>query len=629
MSLPERKPVASERDAPARDETPSRRVPAALLAALAALCAALVLTSVPGGFTVDEANSLVSVVQLRKMDFSAPGTAGLTPSPEFLFFDPAARVRVDRLDHMGSTAPPLYALLALPFLPFGLRGFIALNALAFCAAAVCVYWLAARRATSRATPWIAVVAYVAGSYTIEYAQGIWPHALSASLATIGFCLAVRARDGGAGWAVLAGVAFGFAAGVRYQNVVFAAAVGFGLLLFSKRRATTSLAFGAAFCLPLLACSLFNHARLGSWNPISKGPGYLAIARERRAPEIAAEAARVLWAKVVDYSAHPIPDDPVAEITTWWRRDPRTGATIFLGALKKAWLQSSPWLVLPLLAMAASWTRRPGSPRDEDLRMASLVVAATLASFAATGFARHDGVCFNQRYFLELMPVAAVAGGWFLEARRPTTASLALGAAAGAILASRYLAIPDLEAPGRQLLGLRAPLVIAAALLASSLTAAFVPAARRAASAALVALFAMGVAYGGVIHLGEDVAASRARRTAKRDYVRLTAGVLPPGKIALLVRKSAADMYAPLLLDRDVAILDTWVDEGASAPRLVRELHGAGRRVFLVPSLMSQAFVESLLREFPARLALNDPRMQVLELGRPPAPGAPPGTGIPR
>lgn len=628
MSLPERKSVASELEASAQDETPPRRIGLALVALLGALCALLVVTSVPGVFTVDEANYLVSVVQLRHLDFGAPGTAGLTRSPEFLFFDPAARVRVDHLDHMGSTAPPLYALLALPFLPFGFRGFIALNAFAFCGATLCVYWLAARRATSSWTPWIAVAAYVVGSYSIEYAQGAWPHALSASLATCGFCLAVNAREGGARWAALAGLALGFATGVRYQNVVFGAAVVLGLLFFSKRRAAASLSFAAAFCAPLLACSLLNHVRLGSWNPISKGPGYLAIGHERPVPEIAREAVEVLWAKVVDYSTHPVPDDPIAEITTWWRRDPRTGATMFLGALKKAWLQSSPWLVLSFAAMAAVWTRRQATPRDTDLRVASLVVAATMASFAVAGFARHDGVCFNQRYFLELMPVAAVAAAWFVEGRRPTAGALALGAAAGAILASRYLSIVDVGDRGRQILGLRAPLAIAAALLACALASAFVPAARRAAATGLVGIFAMAVAYSGVIHVGEDVAASRSRRSVKRDSVRLIDRVLPPGRNALVARRSAADMFAPLILDHDLAVLDTWVDEGASTERLVRELHSTGRRVFLVPSLMSQGFVEDLLRRFSARVALNDPRLLALELGPPPRPVGP-TTGGPR
>ena len=600
----------------------------ALVAGLGVLCAILIVTSVPGTFTVDEANYLVSVVQLRHLDFGAPGTAGLTPSPEFLFFDPTARVRVDDLDHMGSTAPPLYAVLALPFLPFGFRGFFALNALAFCVSALCVYWLAARRATSRWTPWIAVAAYVIGSYSIEYAQGAWPHALSAGLATCGFCFAVKAREGGARWAALAGVALGFATGVRYQNVVFGAAVFLGLLILSKRRAATSLSFAAAFCVPLLACSFLNHVRLGSWNPISKGPGYLAIGHGRPLPEITREAAGVLWAKIVDYSTHPVPDDPVVEITTWWRRDPRTGATMFLGALKKAWLQSSPWLVLSLAAMTAVWTHRRATPRDTDLRAASLVVAATIFSFAVAGFGRHDGVCFNQRYFLELMPVAAVAAAWFVEARKPSAGALALGAAAGAILASRYLSIVDLRDTGRQLMGLRAPLAIAAALLVCALASAFVPAARQAASTALIGMFAMAVAYSGVIHLGEDVAASRSRRSFKRNVVRLVDGLLPPGRNALLVRKSAADMFAPLLLDHDLAVLDTWVDEGASAERLVRELHSTRRRVFLIPSLMPQGFVEGLLHTFSARIALNDPRLLVLELGPPPRPGGPATGGRP-
>src|SRR5664279_4707882 len=219
MSLPERKPVASERDA-ASDEQPAARVPLALLAALVLLWVFLVAEAIPGGFTIDEASYLESILQLRQADFGIAGTQGLTRSPEFLFFDPAARIRIDHLDHLGSTAPPLYAVLALPFSVFGFRGLIALNALAFVVSALCVYWLAARRARERWTPWVALVTYVVGGYSIEYAQGLWPHALSTGLAVIGFCLAIRAREGASAWV----------------------AIGVGLLCWAKRRALTCLVY---------------------------------------------------------------------------------------------------------------------------------------------------------------------------------------------------------------------------------------------------------------------------------------------------------------------------------------------------------------------------------------------------
>ena len=593
---------------------PISRIPPALVAGLALLWVLLVATSIPGGFTIDEASYLMSILQLRHGDFAIPGTEGLTPSPELLFFDPTARTRIEHLSHLGSNAPPLYAVLALPFSAFGFRGLIALNALAFVVSGLCVYWLAALRARDVRTPWIALATYLVGGYSIEYAQGVWPHALSAALATCGFCLAVWARGAaGIAPAALAGFVLGLAAGVRYPDVVFAFGVGIGLLLWARRRVASPLVFAAAFAVPMLACSFINHARLGSWNPISKGPDYLSVRAGRPAPAIGGEALRVLWAKVVDYSTHPVPDDPIVEINSWWRRSPRTGATVFIGALKKAWLQSSPWLVLSLLALGTTWARRDPEDRDVDLRAASLVVGVTLAAFALAGFGRHDGVCFNQRYFLELVPLCAVAAAWWLEGRSLSVRWAALGAAVGGSLGAIIASMNFPESPQQQLLGLRVPLAIAAALLVSALISTAVT---RRASPALAVLFAMSVAYSGAIHLGEDLVASRLRRTTKVAFVRYVENVLPPGPGAIVVQKHSADMFAPLLLDHDLVIVDTWVDRGASTSRLVRELRARKRRVVLLPANMPPTLVEELFREFGSRLLDNDPSFPVFELDPP-------------
>ena len=56
-----------------------------------------------------------------------PGTGGLPPSRELLYFDPAATGREVTTTPVASTAPPLYAPLALPFLLLGWRGLVLLN----------------------------------------------------------------------------------------------------------------------------------------------------------------------------------------------------------------------------------------------------------------------------------------------------------------------------------------------------------------------------------------------------------------------------------------------------------------------------------------------------------------------
>jgi hypothetical protein len=211
-------------------------IPRAFAITLVAAGLALSATVVPGVFTVDEDNYLVTVVGLRDGRLTVPGTEGLTPSAELLWFDPAGRYREVHRTPVTSTAPPLYAPLALPFAALGWRGLVGLETLAFLAAAAVVFAYARRYATDTATPWLAAAAFALGGYSIEYAQGAWPHMLTAALAGAAIYLAARTRDGAAApYAFAAGLAAGIAAGLRYQNVLLAGCVGFGVLLWAPRR----------------------------------------------------------------------------------------------------------------------------------------------------------------------------------------------------------------------------------------------------------------------------------------------------------------------------------------------------------------------------------------------------------
>jgi hypothetical protein len=302
-----------------------------------------------------------------------PGTEGVTPSLELAAFDPISRYR-QPVSPVSSSVPPLYAFLATPFSFLGWKGFFLVNIVAFLASTV-----AARRGRAvsgrRETPWIAAGLFLLGGYGVD-AQGVWPHMLSATIAATGFFLACRARrDDSALKAALAGFLTGLAVGIRYQNIVFAFAVGLGLLLLSRARLRLAPAFALGVALPILACSFLNHERLGTWNPISKGKGYLTTGLTRPVSRILLEAPSVLYVKVLDFSAHPPLSDPVLEIQAFWRPDPRTGVLVFFGAIKKAWVQSSPWILLGLVALIFAWLW-DGAPARDDLRAAGLAGPAS-------------------------------------------------------------------------------------------------------------------------------------------------------------------------------------------------------------------------------------------------------------
>ena len=89
---------------------------------------------------------------------------------------------------------------------------------------------------------MAAAAFSLGGFVIEYAQGVWPHALSIALCTGGIFAAGRSIDSRESGdssdnrrpplAAAAGFLLGLATGVRYQNAVILAVVAGGIALWS-------------------------------------------------------------------------------------------------------------------------------------------------------------------------------------------------------------------------------------------------------------------------------------------------------------------------------------------------------------------------------------------------------------
>ncbi len=561
--------VAMPRNAPSH----RRALAAALLGAVAV---ALFSTRVDGVFTIDEHSYVATVTALRDGRLTVPGTEGLPPSPELLAFDAAPRARAVPSTPVSSSSPPLYALFALPFSFGGWPGLIALQILAFLTCAVLVFRLAALHARHPATPWLACGAYVLGAHSIEYAQGVWPHILATALVTGAVACAAHARVRGASWLLFAsGALAGLAAGVRYQNIVLGVALGACVFLWSRRRRLfATAAFVAGLTLPLFASSAMNAARLGSWNPVSKGPHYLAVAAADARRNVVVDGLVSTFARVVDYAAWPAPRPSLHEQEKWLAKDARSGRFVLHGAIKKAWLQSSPWLLVVLVGMALAWTRRARDlPARAELRAASILVAAVIGMFALYGFRRDDGWSFNQRYFLELLPIASVALAWLIDEldlgwRAIASAALVTAAALGGALAL------DLDATVRHRLLAWAPLVLAAGAAALAVL--------RPRGTALAILLGCCLGWSFAAHVGDDLAASRRIRGGNADRLAAIEAALPPEEpIAVFAYWGGKDALGPLLLDRDLVLVDPWIDRGADARRLLRAFLDRGRRVYVI------------------------------------------------
>jgi hypothetical protein len=138
---------------------------------------------------------------------------------------------------------------------------------------------------------------------------------------------------------------------------------------------------------------------------------------------------------------------------------------------------------------------------------SLVSAAVLVTFALAGSRRHDGVSYNERYLLELLPLAAVGFAWAFEERRLLPFRVLIGAAVGLFLALLVMvATPMTGGPEvtswlvRQVALMKAPMVLAALL-----TVLWFFNGRQ--STALNVAAGVCLGWGLMVHLGSDVAMS--------------------------------------------------------------------------------------------------------------------------
>lgn len=550
---------------------------ARLLLVTAGLAGLLHVLVLPGVFTIDENNYLASLLALRQGSFSLQETAGLPPSRELIFFDPWLAQKPVSATPVTPVVPPLYAFLAYPFAWLGWSGLFTLNILAYLAAGGLVFLFVRRLRPEPLAAWLGLCAFWFAGLLIEYALGVWPHALSVCLCFAAVYLAMRVRENGrAATALAAGLLAGLATGVRYQNIVFAGAVGLGLLLWSNRRWRSTLAYAAGLLLPLVASASINRVRLGVSNPVSKGATYLATPLLTAASKTEASSPWVdgwlaLVTRVVDFSWLPFSQ-------TWasmgFSYDARTGAFLGITAVRKALLQSAPWVALSLAGLLLAWRRRLP---DEDarlrteLRALSLPVLAMFGVFFAAGTRRLEGATANSRYLLELVPLAAAA----LPLVLPGTIRLR-GLVAGAVAAGG-LALATLQGDPlnwpRQIVLLKAPLLLAAACLALYVV---VHRTRRGATA-FALLLGASLAWAFAVHVGDDLVATRRVRAGNHSQAQYADLVLPTEPSALLAAHPAA--FAPLKLERDLVLVSLAADQGADSLRLVDALLAKGRRVF--------------------------------------------------
>jgi hypothetical protein len=580
----------------------------------------------PGVFSVDESHYLLAADAFaREGSFHIENGYERYHAPELLFFYTVIPDEVERLGSV-STVPPYHAVLAAPYLRLsGLTGLFILNLICFAATCVAVRRLASRLQPDGPFPVVAAAVFAAGSFGLEYALGIWPHALSQVLIawSLEALLCAVESKGRRAWilAGLSGLLAACATGVRMQNIVMLpilVAMARWALGCSGTLLTSHL---AGWIPPLLGYSLINLQRQSTLNPFTYGshgnfassvPGQL-LARLTDHPWMLAVAAaglaglvwlwrRARWKGLLagmagSLAALLVWSPPVRTWTLHWlsmtgfhlldtvfmpagstsigSTTSELGQILYGGVLKKGLLEVAPFLVMAMLVLFGRALEPRVSKTLRFLGGTGLLGLALLPLIVSTG-----GFCFNPRYLLEFLPALVVVSLYFSLHLVSSRAVLLGGILLGILLALPGIARPgSVDDPGGGLWPMLVPLLLALGLLVSSAVSIFSKdcfhgVLRQIASGLLGA----ALAYGILIQLGVDLNRSLTVRYYARRILEEGREVVPSGSL-LLAWEARKDVFSPLKLDRDVLIAGIGPADGG-IPDLVRRIL-RNRRVFLL------------------------------------------------
>lgn len=578
-----------------------------------------VLFMQPGIFSVDESHYLLATQAVVKQgSFHIENGYEQQKDPALLYF---YTVVPERVDEMGTqaTVPPYHAVLAAPFLLLGgVRGLIWLNLLALAATLLGLRRLAGLLGLGRRASWLCALGFFAGGMSLEYALGLWPHALSQALACWSVVLVFRAdarEKGGAGLWLAAGMLAGVATGVRLQNIVWLPVLG-GLALAGRQKWRNLSAWLGGWLPPLLGMVLINLRRLGTGNPFTYGAaspitglpvvkllagywpalaGVLAVfslllicayryrGRLARRHYLGMALTGLLVVVIV-----PATRWLLVEMTRRWLfflLDPALGPAslgsagghpgawgqiYYGGVLKKGLLEVFPpagaALLLPWLV---------GTRRLPAWRLWSVTLAALLL---LPGIVSAGGWCYNPRYLLELLPLLFVGAMAVLRALPPARPFLLGGLLVGLLAALPVMLQPGGVAdPAPGLYQLAAGTVLGGGLLLALLlhrTRRLAAPAGRIAAGLLAAAFG----YGLCVQLGGDLPASLRVRHYAGEMATAAEQVIPE-KALLFAWEARKDVFTPLKLNHDVWIGGLrWRDQRLP-PSLARL--PAERRVFIL------------------------------------------------
>jgi len=429
--------------------------------------------TVPGYLSIDEV-----VYDWMARDFASSGSLDLwngyaeLPSEELTVL--FVRIHDGRLIPQY---PYLFPVLCYPiYRVAGFFGMFLFNSLAFLGLVALCYALTFRLFDDGDLALTSCLVLVFATFAWEYSQAAWPHVTAALFVLGSFYLGIRAYfaetgQSAARFAVAAGLIAGFGAGIRLDCILVAPCLLAIFLFASPSRFRESAAFVLGTIPGIALLAVTNDLKFGSFIPFSYGTSVggltfgpaarLAVAagllivttwvatRPRSRTVISSHKFVALMVIAIACAAvMAVPEtrkfvqsealgwytmvvdlrwfDPNADMSALTRS--ATGGLVYIGAQKKALLQSMPYLVVLLAPVVALVRREKDSQR---LAMLFLLPLACAALFGHITF--HGGLCLNLRYFYPALPFFAILSAYAIrqlkrdEGWEPHFAPLAAGA----------------------------------------------------------------------------------------------------------------------------------------------------------------------------------------------------------
>ncbi len=566
--------------------------------------------------------------------------------------------------------PYLSAVLNYPFYRLaGFEGLIILNAIAFAGTVGLCFRIALTLFRDTALALNACLILVFATFSWEYSQAAWPHAVSMLFVTASAYFAVAALMSPRPRASLAlalagGAVAGFGAGIRLDVIFVLPALAVPFIFVRPWRPWCALAacLGTVPGLAVLAAT--NYAKFGVFSAFAYAPNvsggavdprsYLTIvlfglaflaaawvisrhrssvnARRGRwlllaglvaltgiillVPTLQSLVSRMangLFQLLVDLRVRDL-DYAHGGLT----RSPG-GGLIYIGGLKKALLQSCPYLVMLAVPMAMLLR---GAKDGLSLGALLLTPAAFVAAYAY--FAWDGGQSLNLRYFTPILPFTSVLAAFaWREITRDLPASrrrlaIVVGGAAGALYGAFIIIGPialwgPMTIERQEIVFLTLPLVIAVLALAFVLAQMIKPgeAARSAASASL----AVALVWSGMVAFTHDYPQAYGVRKARGAFSQTLARVIQADSVVLTINPH---LFYGLPDHLRVRIAQPWQDDFQGLRPLVEFYLDRGQAVYAwMTEAMEQTVRERRLFDAFAVVPLHEHRWgRFVQLRRP-------------